>query len=178
MARSKSPAYQRRFTKSRNFSATYFAKAVVLPDILQALGRVELNPRGRPRLPKMLAWQQQQLGRLMSRALQMNRRVTELERFVQNRIDKGVEEHAQLTGQRLAVPLVIAMQPDELQRWMYCQEAATRAELAAARLRRELREELEHIQGAGQQDLVAAMARAEDPPAEDPPDERTSTTTG
>jgi hypothetical protein len=90
----------------------------------------------------------------------MSRRVVELEQFVQARIDKGVEEHAAITGQRLNVPLVIAMQPDEWQRWMYCQEASTRAELAAAKLRKELREELEHIRGAdGAQDLVGQMAR-------------------
>jgi hypothetical protein len=157
MAAAKSPAYQRSFMRAQNHSASYFARAVVLPDIVRVLGHVEFNRRGRPRLPKMLAWQTQQLGRLMSRASQMSRRVVELEQYVQARIDKGTDE---LTGQRLAVPLVLAMQPDELQRWMYCQEASTRAELAAAKLRKELREELEHIRRAdGSEDLVGQMAR-------------------
>jgi hypothetical protein len=75
---------------------------------------------------------------------------------------KSFAEHAAITGQRLNVPLVIAMQPDEWARWMYCQEASTRAELAAAKLRKELREELEHIRGAGAPDLVAAMAASSD----------------
>jgi hypothetical protein len=172
MATTRHPAYKRGFSISRDFSATYFSRVIIRPDIERALGsRLEYDRRGRPKFPRMLTWQQQQLSRLMSRAVQMSRRVTELEQFVKARIDKGIEEDAAITGQHLSVPVVIAMTPDELARWQYCQEASTRAELAAAKLRKELREELEHIQSAGHQDLVAAMARAEEPPADDPPDE-------
>jgi hypothetical protein len=136
----------------------------VLPDIEQVLGdQLEYNGRGRPRLPKMLAWQQHQLGRVMSRAAaQMSRRVVELEQFVQRRIDTATDEQERL-------PLVMAMQPDELQRWMYCQEAATRAELAAAKLRKELREELEHLRSSRDndaQDIVSLMAAHLDEPTE------------
>jgi hypothetical protein len=45
-----------------------------------------------------------------------------------------------------------------------------RAESTADKLRKELREELEHIRGAGTPDLVAAMAQAETAVADDESD--------
>jgi hypothetical protein len=161
MASTKSPAYKRGFTVKQNYSAHYFSRAIIKPDIAAALG-VEYRGRVKPKLPKMLDWQAQQLSRVMARATQMDRRVVELETFVKNRVDAGIAEHAARTGQELSVPLVIAMTPDEFQRWQYVQDASARAELTAARLRKELREELEHLRGAGTPDLVAQMALHQD----------------
>jgi hypothetical protein len=121
MARAKNPAYKRQFTKSQNNSAGYFGRSVVLADIRVALG---LPQKGKVKLPKMLEWQQQQLGRVMSRATQMDRKLVELEQFVQDRVDKGIAEHARLTGQVLAVPFLIAITEDEMARWQFCFEAS------------------------------------------------------
>jgi hypothetical protein len=83
MAAAKTPAYQQRFTISRNFSATYFTRAIVVPTIARALG--ESNPE----LPRTLKWRQFQLGHAIATATQMNRRALELENFVKQRLKPG-----------------------------------------------------------------------------------------
>jgi hypothetical protein len=135
----------------------------VKPDIVVALGHdLEVTEKGRPKLPRMLEFQQQ-LARVMSRAVQMDRRVTEIEKYVKRRLDSAVA-----AGSDPLIPLTTAMSDAELARWQYCQDASARAELTAARLQRELREELEHLmQRAGPQDLVGAMALASAEEAEE-----------
>jgi hypothetical protein len=95
-----------------------------------------------PKLPRMLEWQQHQLARVMARAVHMDRSVVEIETYVKRRLDADIA-----AGSDPLVPLTTTMSDAELRRWQYCVENARRAEETAARLRRELREELEHIQG-------------------------------
>jgi hypothetical protein len=157
MAAATSPAYQRKFTRAQNFSAAYFTSAIVKPDTEREIGKAEL--------PRTLRWRQAQLGRAMSAASQMNRRAAELEKFVKRRLKQATAEHERLTGQKAAsYPLIMAMQPDEYQRWCYVREAARRADETAARLEAALFERLAQLRkGDDQADLVAAMAAASEP---------------
>jgi hypothetical protein len=156
MAAAKSPAYQRRFTLSRNHSATYFARAFVNPDIEQAYGKAAL--------PRLLRWRQQQLSRAMSAAVQLGRRTQELEVFVKRRLRQARSEHLRLKGTEApAYPLILAMEPIEYERWQYCREAARRADETASRLEKELFERLRDLRSGEQTDLVAAMAAGDEP---------------
>jgi hypothetical protein len=153
-AKKKNPAYQRRFTLSQNNSVIYFTRAVVKPDIERELGKVEL--------PRTLQWRQQQLGRAMSVASQMNRRAAELERFVKQRLRKAHAEHLRIKGTKAPpYPLMLAMEDIEYQRWCYCRQAARRADETASRLEAQLFDRLAQLRKGDQTDLVAAMARAE-----------------
>jgi hypothetical protein len=136
VAANKNPAYKRAFTKKKNNSAHYFTRAIIKPDIVRVLGLTERNGMGAPKLPKMLEWQQWQLARTMARAVQMSRRVVEIETYVKRRLDDAIA-----AGGDPLIPLTTAMSDGEFSRWQYCQEASARAELTAARLRKELREE-------------------------------------
>jgi hypothetical protein len=92
MSSAKNPAYQRRFTLSQNHSASYFSRMIIKPDIAAAYGK--------PQLPRLLRWRQQQLGRAMSTATQMNRRAVELENFVRKRLEQAYAEHERLKGEK------------------------------------------------------------------------------
>jgi hypothetical protein len=117
----KSPAYRRRFTIAQNHSATYFTRAIVKSDIERETGDAEL--------PRTLKWRQQQLGRAMSAASQMNRRAAELEVFVKRRLRQAQAEHLRLRGTPAPpYPLILAMEDIEFSRWQYCREAARRAD--------------------------------------------------
>jgi hypothetical protein len=144
VAANKNPAYKRRFTIKQNHSAYYFTRAIIKPDIVRALGLSERNGRGAPKLPKMLEWQQHQLARVMARAVQMDRRVVEIETYVKRRLDDAVA-----AGTDPLVPLTTAMSDAELQRWQYCIESARRAEETAAKLRKELRESWSTFEAPG-----------------------------
>jgi hypothetical protein len=76
-------------------------------------------------------------------------------------IEKYVKKRARelATGDNKSLPLALVMTDGEFQRWTFCVEASRRADESADRLLKSLREEMERIQGAGQQDLVGEMAR-------------------
>jgi hypothetical protein len=175
MARAQNPAYRRQFTKARNFSAVYFAGAIVKPTIERELG--DLLPRtedGKLVLPETLQWRHVQLGRAMSAASQMDRRSREIEVAVQRRLRQARKEHLRLKGTKApAYPVVMAMEEMEFARWQYCRESARRLEETASRLEAQLFERLERLRGGEtQQDLVAAMAAiSEAEPVESEPPE-------
>jgi hypothetical protein len=113
------PAKQRRFTERQNHSATYHALNYVKPAILAQLGdSLETAEDGKPILPPALKFRSEQLGRVMSRANQMGRRVAEIEKYVKKR----ARELA--SGYNKRLPLAFIMSDSEFQRWCYCQEAS------------------------------------------------------
>jgi hypothetical protein len=143
------PAKQRRFTERQNHSATYHALNYVRPAILAQLGdSLETAEDGKPILPPALKFRSEQLGRVMSRANQMGRRVAEIERYVKKRA------RVLATGYNKYLPLALVMSDSEFQRWTFCVEASRRADESADRLLRSLREEMDHLRSAGTPDLV------------------------
>jgi hypothetical protein len=88
----------------------------LLISVARSLARIFTRAYGKPELPRLLKWRQQQLGPAMATATQMNRRALELEKFVEKRLKDAYREHERLKGEPAPVyPILLAMQPDEYQ---------------------------------------------------------------
>jgi hypothetical protein len=151
------PAYKREFSTKQDNSAEYYWLNHVRPDLVARMSsQLETTEQGEPKLPPVLKFRGQQLGRVMSRAKQMAQRVAEIEKYIKAR---SCELKA---GYGKVLPLALVMSDAEFARWSYCQEASRRADETADRLIKSLREEIDRMQSAGSQDLVGQMARFHD----------------
>jgi hypothetical protein len=157
------PSYKREFSTKRDNSAGYYWLNHVKPDIVAKMsGQLETTEQGELKLPPVLKFRGQQLGRTMARAKQMAQRVGEIEQYVKKRareLASGYNKH---------LPLALVMSDSEFARWQFCVEASRRADESADRLIKSLREEVESMRRGDGPDLVAAMARIDqvEPPPE------------
>ena len=80
------PAYKREFSTKQDNSAEYYWLNHVRPDLVARMsGQLETTEQGEPKLPPVLKFRGEQLGRVMSRAKQMSQRVAEIEKYIKAR---------------------------------------------------------------------------------------------
>jgi hypothetical protein len=142
------PAYSRAFSRARNTSAEFHWREQVKPYLLTQVGRYSGEVS---ELPAVLEVRGRQLARAIVRANQMDKRRTEIERYVKRHNKKLAQES-----------LVLAMSQHEFERWSYCQEASRRADDTCDRIIKSLSDEVQRVRGGDRGfDLVAAMSESE-----------------